>query len=72
MQEFADTQVADFFTQLFPTVPRERFSTLSCAHVIPKSNLLTQVVKRGPRKIDLEFTYSNRGDQQIVSMLGTC
>ncbi|BEJ04923.1 hypothetical protein CcaverHIS641_0207400 [Cutaneotrichosporon cavernicola] len=36
--------LADFFAQLFPSVPRDRFATLSCAHVIPKTNLLTQVL----------------------------
>lgn len=58
--------VTDFFRQLFPSIPRDRFSTLSCAHVIPKANLLTQVVSRGPRKRELEFTYASRGDREIV------
>lgn len=62
--------VSDFYSQLFPSVPRARFTTLSCAHVIPKSNLLTQVVSRGPRKLDFEFKFSNRGDDALLAELG--
>ncbi|BEI97150.1 hypothetical protein CcaverHIS631_0207390 [Cutaneotrichosporon cavernicola] len=62
--------LADFFAQLFPSVPRDRFATLSCAHVIPKTNLLTQVVTRGPRKLDLEFTFTKRRDPALLAELG--
>lgn len=58
--------ISDFLTQLFPAIPKDRFSTLSCKHVIPKSNLLTQVVSVGPRKIDMEFKFANRDDQALV------
>lgn len=62
-------QISDFMLQLFPSIPRDRFSTLSCSHVIPKHNLLTQVVPMGPRKMDFEFKFANRGDEQLVSYL---
>jgi chromosome transmission fidelity protein 1 len=39
---------------------------LSCAHVIPKSNLLTQVICRGPRKQDFEFKFASRSDDMLV------
>lgn len=52
--------------QLFPAVPRDRFSTLSCAHVIPKNNLLAQVVSMGPRKTEFEFKHSNRDNESLV------
>ncbi|RSH93859.1 minichromosome maintenance protein 5 [Saitozyma podzolica] len=58
--------VSDFFHQLFPAIPRDRISTLSCAHVIPKSNLLTQVISQGPRKQPFEFKYSNRDDENLA------
>lgn len=35
--------------------------------MIPKSNLLTQVICRGPRKIDFEFKFANREDDALVS-----
>ncbi|WVQ78511.1 hypothetical protein IAT38_000597 [Cryptococcus sp. DSM 104549] len=62
--------ITDFLRQLFPSLPPERFATLSCAHVIPKENLLTQVVCCGPRKVDFEFKYSNRGDGALLTDLG--
>ncbi|KAK1925113.1 helicase C-terminal domain-containing protein [Papiliotrema laurentii] len=63
--------ISDFYTQLFPGVPRNRFATLSCAHVIPKTNLLTQVISRGPRKQDFEFKFANRGDDVLLADLGS-
>jgi chromosome transmission fidelity protein 1 len=62
--------MSDFFTQLFPTIPRDRFATISCAHVIPPENLLTQVVCRGPRRADLEFKFANREDGALIADLG--
>lgn len=65
----ADVQISDFLRQLFPFIPKDRISTLSCAHVIPKANLLTQVVSCGPRKVDFEFKFANRGDESLVSSI---
>ncbi|WVQ77661.1 hypothetical protein IAR50_007349 [Cryptococcus sp. DSM 104548] len=62
--------VSDFMNQLFPTIPRDRFSTLSCSHVIPKQNLLTQVVCSGPRKTEFEFKFGNRNDDNLLTDLG--
>jgi hypothetical protein len=42
---------------------------LSCAHVIPKENLLTQVVTLGPSRKQMEFKYENRNDDSLV---GSC
>jgi len=58
--------ISDFLRQLFPAIPKEKITTLSCRHVIPKENLLTQVVTVGPRKVDFEFKFSTRGDEAIV------
>ena len=58
--------ISDFMRQLFPAIPRERITSLSCRHVIPKDNLLTQVVTVGPRKVDFEFKFSTREDENIV------
>lgn len=59
--------ISDFMRQLFPAIPKDKITTLSCRHVIPKDNLLTQVVSVGPRKVDLEFKFTNRGDEATVS-----
>lgn len=58
--------ISDFMRQLFPAIPRAKITTLSCRHVIPKDNLLTQVVTVGPRKVDFEFKFSTREDENIV------
>jgi chromosome transmission fidelity protein 1 len=58
--------ISDFMRQLFPAIPKEKITTLSCRHVIPKENLLTQVVTVGPRKVNFEFKFSTRGDEAIV------
>ncbi|RYD71597.1 MAG: hypothetical protein EOP84_24630, partial [Verrucomicrobiaceae bacterium] len=50
--------MSDFLRQLFPAIPREGITTLSCRHVIPKENLLTQVVTMGPRKVEFEFIFN--------------
>ncbi|WVQ69797.1 uncharacterized protein L199_008017 [Kwoniella botswanensis] len=63
--------ISDFLQQLFPSIPKGRFSTLSCSHVIPKENLLTQVVCVGPRKTEFEFKYSNRENDTIMTELGS-
>lgn len=62
------SQLSDFYLQLFPSIPRTRFSNLSCAHVIPRENLLTQVITQGPGKTEFEFKYDKRGDQSLVSL----
>ncbi|ORY29962.1 helicase C-terminal domain-domain-containing protein [Naematelia encephala] len=61
--------ISDFTTQLFPNIPKDRITTLSCRHVIPKSNLLTQVICRGPRKAEFEFKFATRGDEAVLGDL---
>lgn len=62
--------ISDFLLQLFPSLPRERISTLSCAHVIPPSNLLTQVITHGPSKKEFEFKMDRRDDRELMLELG--
>jgi chromosome transmission fidelity protein 1 len=54
------------FMQLFPTKARTDVITLSCAHVIPKENLLTQVINLGPSRKEMEFKYDTRNDESLV------
>lgn len=61
--------ISDFLRQLFPAIATDRITTLSCRHVIPKENLLTQVVTVGPRKVDFEFKFSTRENDDIVSIV---
>ena len=55
------------FKQLFPTKDKEDIVTLSCAHVIPRENLLTQVITTGPSRKEFEFKYNSRNDDGLVS-----
>jgi len=55
------------FRQLFPSKAEAEIAMLSCAHVIPKENLLTQVVTLGPSRKQMEFKYDNRNDDSLVS-----
>ena len=55
------------FRQLFPSKAEADIAMLSCAHVIPKENLLTQVITLGPSRRQMEFKYDNRNDDSLVS-----
>lgn len=62
-------QIGDFHAQLFSYVPPERLVVYSCGHVVPKSNIKTVVLGRGPRGRALEFKFSARGDEDLVRAL---
>ncbi|KAI0644923.1 DNA repair helicase [Trametes meyenii] len=60
----------DVINQLFASLPPDRLSTFSCGHIIPKTNLQTLVLKKGPRGGELQFKYQQRGDENLVAELG--
>lgn len=62
-------QIGDFHTQLFSYLPLERLVVYSCGHVVPKSNIRTIVLGKGPRGRALEFKFSARGDEELVRPL---
>ncbi len=66
IRRYFGSQISDFLVQLFPEIPRNRISTLSCTHVIPPANLLAQVVRAGPSGKPFEFKMSSRGDRSLV------
>ena len=61
---------APYFTTLFPSLPPTQITTLSCGHVIPSSNLLAWTLSRGPSGKEFSFTFSNRGDVEMIDELG--
>ncbi|KAK0524184.1 ATP-dependent DNA helicase chl1 [Tilletia horrida] len=64
--------MSDFRTQLFPTIPPERFTTFSCGHIIPPSNLHAVVLPTAPRSNRaLEFKWDARADHALLDDLGT-
>lgn len=62
--------MADYTSILFPYLPPTSISTLSCGHVIPKSNLVAWNISTGPGKGEFEFTYKNRGNGEMLDELG--
>jgi chromosome transmission fidelity protein 1 len=61
---------ADYTTHLFHNLPPSQITTLSCGHVIPSSSLLAWNLSRGPTGKEFNFTFRNRGDNEMVDELG--
>lgn len=51
-------------------LPLEQLVVYSCGHVVPKSNIRTIVLGKGPRGRALEFKFSARGDEELIAELG--
>ncbi|EUC60281.1 ATP-dependent DNA helicase CHL1, partial [Rhizoctonia solani AG-3 Rhs1AP] len=62
--------IGDFHTQLFSYLAPERLVVYSCGHVVPKSNIKTIVLGKGPRGKSLEFKFGARGDEELIGELG--
>ncbi|KAK0547170.1 ATP-dependent DNA helicase chl1 [Tilletia horrida] len=65
--------MSDFRVQLFPQVPASRFTTFSCGHIIPPSNLHATVLTTGPPRVNrpFEFKWDARSDMGLLDDLGT-
>lgn len=60
--------MSEFIDQLFlmaGAMPN-RIMTFSCDHVIPKENILSNVVICGPTGVEFEFNFHNRQDIKLV------
>jgi chromosome transmission fidelity protein 1 len=64
--------MSDYTSHLFPYLPSSSITTLSCGHVIPKSNLVAWNLSFGPsgKGSELEFTFKNRANETMVEELG--
>jgi len=64
--------MSDYTSHLFPYLPLASITTLSCGHVIPKSNLVAWNLSSGPsgKEAEFEFTYKNRGNGEMMDELG--
>ncbi|KAG5330062.1 DDX11 helicase, partial [Acromyrmex heyeri] len=64
--------MSEFVDQLFlmAGATPDRIMTFSCEHVIPKENITSNVVTRGPTGIEFEFNYHNRQDTKLLDELG--
>ncbi|TIB65683.1 hypothetical protein E3P78_00503 [Wallemia ichthyophaga] len=62
--------ISDFKTFLMPSLPPSRFTSLSCAHVIPPSHLLATALSKGPSGLDMDFRYEARSKPELMNELG--
>lgn len=63
--------MSEFIDQLFlmAGATSDRIMTFSCDHVIPKENIIANVVMRGPTGIQFEFNFENRQNTELVNHL---
>ncbi|RAL60635.1 hypothetical protein DID88_009953 [Monilinia fructigena] len=61
---------SDYTSLLFPSIPSEKITTLSCGHVIPKTSLFASTVSTGPTGLDFRWTYENRNNTHMMDELG--
>jgi len=62
--------MSDYTSHLFPLLPSEKITTLSCGHVIPKENLIAWNLGSGPSGKPFEFTFKNRTNFDMIDELG--
>jgi chromosome transmission fidelity protein 1 len=62
--------MSDYTSHLFTYLPESSITTLSCGHVIPKSNLLAWNLSAGPSRQEFEFTFKNRSNSAMIDELG--
>ncbi|XP_044006068.1 ATP-dependent DNA helicase DDX11 [Aphidius gifuensis] len=64
--------ISEFRDQLFigAGAESERIMTFSCDHVVPKENILTRILCKGPTGVSLEFNYQNRQNPKLLDELG--
>ena len=64
--------MSDYTSHLFPYLPPAAITTLSCGHVIPKTNLVAWNVSSGPggKGKPFDFTYKNRENGDMIDELG--
>lgn len=60
--------MSEFIDQLFlmAGATTDRIMTFSCDHVIPKENIISNVVMRGPTGVEFEFSFHNRQNTKLV------
>ncbi|XP_029157504.1 ATP-dependent DNA helicase DDX11 [Nylanderia fulva] len=64
--------MSEFIDQLFlmAGATPDRIMTFSCDHVIPKENIISNIVTRGPTGVEFEFNFQNRQNTKLLDELG--
>lgn len=60
----------DYIQHLFSYLPESRIMTLSCAHVIPPSNLVAWPVTTDQDGNDFDFTFAKRMSKAMITSVG--
>jgi chromosome transmission fidelity protein 1 len=62
----------DYTAHLFPDLPTEKITTLSCGHVIPATSLCvwTLAASRPTVGMEFEFSFQKRNDKAMIRELG--
>lgn len=61
--------MSDYTSHLLSYMPKEKITTLSCGHVIPKENLLAWTLSSGPTGKPFEFTFAKRKGTEGEKMI---
>ena len=62
--------LSDFAAQLLSYLSSSRINNLSCAHVVPQSNILARTLGVGPTGQKLEYKYEARGNTKMTDEYG--
>ncbi|DBA94863.1 TPA: hypothetical protein ACH3X1_002400 [Trebouxia sp. C0004] len=62
--------IASLTRQLFPTLPPSAITHFSCAHVVPKQQLLALAVAQGPSGAALQLRHGERGSDGSLDEVG--
>ncbi|EPY53150.1 ATP-dependent DNA helicase Chl1 [Schizosaccharomyces cryophilus OY26] len=60
----------DDFIELLFSESKNRIDEFSCGHIVPKENVLTLLLSKGPSQVPYEFSYQNRTKENLTRELG--
>ncbi|CAL7940588.1 unnamed protein product [Xylocopa violacea] len=62
----------EFTEQLFVAAGAmpERIVTFSCDHIVPKENIICNIMTHGPSGVEFEFNFQNRQNTKLLDELG--
>ncbi|EPX75325.1 ATP-dependent DNA helicase Chl1 [Schizosaccharomyces octosporus yFS286] len=60
----------DDFIELLFSESQSRIDEFSCGHIVPKENVLTLLLSKGPSQVPYEFSYQNRTREDLIRELG--
>uniref|UniRef100_A0A7S0ZIM9 Helicase ATP-binding domain-containing protein n=1 Tax=Timspurckia oligopyrenoides TaxID=708627 RepID=A0A7S0ZIM9_9RHOD len=71
-QYIAERLIRDHSSECKEQKSRDSIVEFACGHIIPKSNLLTLVLSKGPTGKRLDLSFSQRQDPELIDEIGRC